>query len=57
MVKAPFAMRSSNKNDGQNILTPVTAVTTAPMSVTTHIQSCDKVGHTHIIVQHHVTIL
>ena len=28
-VKAPFAMRSSNKNDGQNIFTPVAAVTTA----------------------------
>ena len=27
--------RSSNKNDGQNILTPVAAVTTAPMAVTT----------------------
>ena len=27
--------RSSNKNDGQNILTPVTAVTTAPIGVTT----------------------
>ena len=26
---------SSNKNDGQNFLTPVTAVTTAPMGVTT----------------------
>ena len=34
-VKAPFVMRSSNKNDGQNILTPVAAVTTAPMTVTT----------------------
>ena len=27
--------QSSNKNDGQNFLTPVTAVTTAPMEVTT----------------------
>ena len=27
--------RSSNKNDCQNILTPVAAVTTAPMAVTT----------------------
>ena len=27
--------RSSNKNDGQNFLTPVAAVTTAPMGVTT----------------------
>jgi len=27
--------RSSNKNDGQNFLTPVAAVTTAPMVVTT----------------------
>ena len=27
--------RSSNKNNGQNFLTPVTAVTTAPMGVTT----------------------
>ena len=35
MVKAPFAMQSSNKNDGQNILTTVAAVTTAPMAVTT----------------------
>ena len=26
---------SSNKNDGQNFLTPVAAVTTAPMGVTT----------------------
>ena len=34
-VKGPFVMRSSNKNDGQNISTPVAAVTTAPMAVTT----------------------
>ena len=27
--------RSSNKNDGQNIFTPVAAVTTVPMAVTT----------------------
>ena len=27
--------RSSNKNDGQNFLTPVSAVTTAPIGVTT----------------------
>ena len=27
--------RSSNKNNGQNFLTPVAAVTTAPMGVTT----------------------
>ena len=27
--------RSSNKNDGQNFLTPVAAVTTAPIGVTT----------------------
>ena len=27
--------RTSNKNDGQNFLTPVAAVTTAPMGVTT----------------------
>ena len=27
--------RSSNKNDGQNFLTPVAAVTIAPMGVTT----------------------
>ena len=27
--------RSSNKSDGQNVLTPVAAVTTAPMGVTT----------------------
>ena len=27
--------RSSNKNDGQNVLTPVAAVTAAPMGVTT----------------------
>ena len=31
---------SSNKNDGQNFLTPVAAVTTAPMGVTTPCQSC-----------------
>ena len=31
--------RSSNKNDGQNFLTPVAAVTTAPIGVTTPCES------------------
>ena len=37
--------RSSNKNNGQNILTPVAAVTTAPMAMTTPCQDMQPLGH------------
>ena len=36
--------RSSNKNDVQNFLTPVAAVTTAPMGVTTPCKNKSDVG-------------
>ena len=41
--------RSSNKNDGQNFLTPVAAVTTAPIGVTTPCTCMGLCKHTHLI--------
>ena len=39
--------RSSNKNDGQNFLTSVAAVTTAPIAVTTPCHTTTHTPHTH----------
>ena len=42
---------SSNKNDGQNFLTPVAAVTTAPMGVTTPCTAADMLSSRNAIIK------
>ena len=43
--------RSSNKNDSQNFLTPVAAVTTAPMGVTTPCTAADMLSSRNAIIK------